>query len=182
MYKWFSSMYMVSVGLGVAGYVLFFMLGLLETAGAGQQLRAVWPSLNSMCVMLLWYGLYFGVLGRDCAEVAADRMVGELHPPCRLSLPKGCLNTTFTSSILVAYLSLPPSLQPTLLTKPALHSDRMVQELQSARHSSRPEAFQLVTKSPTCITVVSACSAVKSSRLASKKGKSGTGGTEASTA
>ncbi|KAK9917064.1 hypothetical protein WJX75_000479 [Coccomyxa subellipsoidea] len=73
-YKWFSSMYMVSVGLGVAGYVLFFMLGLLETAGAGQQLRAVWPSLNSMCVMLLWYGLYFGVLGRDCAEVAADRM------------------------------------------------------------------------------------------------------------
>lgn len=24
---------------------------------------------------LLWYGLYFGVLGRDCAEVASDRMV-----------------------------------------------------------------------------------------------------------
>ena len=23
----------------------------------------------------MWYGLYFGVLGRDCAEVASDRMV-----------------------------------------------------------------------------------------------------------
>ena len=106
---------MVSVGLGVAGYVLFFMLGLMETAGAGQQLRAVWPSLNSMCVMLLWYGLYFGVLGRDCAEVAAARMVREMHPPCSFSLPKGCLNTTFVSSIPMAYLGLPPSL-PTLPT------------------------------------------------------------------
>ncbi|CAL8463670.1 g3204 [Coccomyxa elongata] len=73
-YKWFSSIYMLSVGLGVVGYILMAMLGFLEAGGVGPQLRAALPSLHSLCISLLWYGLYFGVLGRDCAEVAADRM------------------------------------------------------------------------------------------------------------
>lgn len=71
---------MLSVGLGVVGYILMAMLGFLEAGGVGPQLRAALPSLHSLCISLLWYGLYFGVLGRDCAEVAADRMVQLPHP------------------------------------------------------------------------------------------------------
>ena len=73
---------MLSVGLGVVGYILMAMLGFLEAGGVGPQLRAALPSLHSLCISLLWYGLYFGVLGRDCAEVAADRMVQQLPHPC----------------------------------------------------------------------------------------------------
>ncbi|EIE27720.1 hypothetical protein COCSUDRAFT_6996, partial [Coccomyxa subellipsoidea C-169] len=71
-YKWFSSIYMLSVGLGVLGYVLMAVVGSLEVGGGGSQQLV--PGLHGLCAMLLWYGLYFGVLGRDCAEVAADRM------------------------------------------------------------------------------------------------------------
>jgi hypothetical protein len=35
--------------------------------------RLILPQGTSLT--LLWYGLYFGILGRDCAEVATDRMV-----------------------------------------------------------------------------------------------------------
>ena len=68
-YSYFLGIYKVSVGVGIAGYALL----VLEFCGVGAFLRpAVAPTA---CLMLLWYGLYFGVLGRDCAEVAADRMV-----------------------------------------------------------------------------------------------------------
>ena len=68
-YSYFLGIYKVSVGVGIAGYALL----VLEFCGIGAFLRpAVAPTA---CLMLLWYGLYFGVLGRDCAEVAADRMV-----------------------------------------------------------------------------------------------------------
>ena len=30
---------------------------------------------QTTALVLLWYGLYFGILGRDAAEVASDRMV-----------------------------------------------------------------------------------------------------------
>jgi len=59
-----------SVCLGAAGYVLV----VAEVFGAGPLLRlARVPQAASL--LLLWYGLYFGVLGRDLAEVASDRMV-----------------------------------------------------------------------------------------------------------
>jgi len=60
------------VAIGLAGYALL----ILEFFGMGPLLRPVLAPTASF--MLLWYGLYFGVLGRDCAEVAADRMVS----PC----------------------------------------------------------------------------------------------------
>ncbi len=59
----------MSVGIGLAGYILLLgdMLGLgLLTA------RLLEPGLS---LLLLWYGLYFGILGRDLAEVASEQMV-----------------------------------------------------------------------------------------------------------
>ena len=79
-YSYFLGIYKVSVGVGIAGYALL----VLEFCGIGAFLR---PALApTACLMLLWYGLYFGVLGRDCAEVAADRMVSLIclsQPPTR---------------------------------------------------------------------------------------------------
>ncbi len=77
---------MLSVGLGVLGYVLMAVVGFLEVGGGGSQQLV--PGLHGLCAMLLWYGLYFGVLGRDCAEVAADRMVCDAAPHTLLSLSK----------------------------------------------------------------------------------------------
>ena len=70
MYSYFLGVYKVSVAVGLAGYALL----ILEACGMGPFLRKALEPVAAF--MLLWYGLYFGVLGRDCAEVAADRMVG----------------------------------------------------------------------------------------------------------
>lgn len=63
--------------IGVLGYGLL----ILEGIGLGLLLGPMWP--DGISLMLVWYGLYFGVLGRDLAEVAGDRMVR--HVPIRLS-------------------------------------------------------------------------------------------------
>ena len=68
-YAWFLGSHKASVGLGVAGYALL----LVELLGGGPALAVLLPPGTSLLV--LWYGLYFGVLGRDVAEVAADGMV-----------------------------------------------------------------------------------------------------------
>ena len=66
--------------MGLLGYALL----ILELCGIGKFLRAAVAPTASF--MLLWYGLYFGVLGRDCAEVAADRMVSRCAlSPCIIS-------------------------------------------------------------------------------------------------
>ena len=68
-YAWFLRTHQVSVAVGGVGYLLL----LLELFGVGPILRFLYPA--TLSIMMVWYGLYFGILGRDCAEVAADRMV-----------------------------------------------------------------------------------------------------------
>ena len=34
--------------------------------------------IGEVPTLLLWYGLYFGILGRDCAEIASDWMVCDI--------------------------------------------------------------------------------------------------------
>ncbi len=69
MYTWFLAAYKVSVAVGMTGYVML----ICEIFGLGVLLDLLLPKGTS--ILLIWYGLYFGVLGRDCAEVAADQMV-----------------------------------------------------------------------------------------------------------
>ena len=68
-YAWFLHAHQISVAVGGVGYLLL----LLELFGLGPILRFLCPA--SLSIMLVWYGLYFGILGRDCAEVASERMV-----------------------------------------------------------------------------------------------------------
>ena len=67
-YRWFLGAFKTSVAVGIVGYALL----ILQILSAGALFD---PGL---AIILVWYGLYFGVLTRDCAEVASDRMAARL--------------------------------------------------------------------------------------------------------
>lgn len=73
-YKWFLLIYKLCCGLGVVGYVIIMvtMMGfnLLFSVKAN-----VWMDSG---LLLIFYGLYYGVLGRDIAEVCADKMASHI--------------------------------------------------------------------------------------------------------
>jgi len=71
-YRWFIGAFRTSVGVGVTGYGLL----LLEIFGAGMMAGPLFDP--GFAIILIWYGLYFGILTRDCAEVASDRMAARL--------------------------------------------------------------------------------------------------------
>ena len=59
---------------------------------AGASVPNAANTLGPFGLMLTWYCLYFGVLNRDCAEVAANRMVSQQLPQLisrRLQLAAG---------------------------------------------------------------------------------------------
>ncbi|XP_071452861.1 E3 ubiquitin ligase Rnf121 isoform X1 [Hetaerina americana] len=69
-YKWFYLVYKLSYALGLLGYILmmatFFGINLLFDSKSQP-----WMDVG---FLLLFYGLYYGVLGRDLAEICADKM------------------------------------------------------------------------------------------------------------
>uniref|UniRef100_UPI00358E9544 E3 ubiquitin ligase Rnf121-like isoform X1 n=1 Tax=Myxine glutinosa TaxID=7769 RepID=UPI00358E9544 len=73
-YKWFLLIYKMSYATGILGYiaVMFTMFGL--------NLLFRLRSEDSMDfgVVLLFYGLYYGVLGRDFAEICTDYMASTI--------------------------------------------------------------------------------------------------------
>ncbi|RXG51766.1 RING finger protein [Armadillidium vulgare] len=73
-YKWFFFIYKACCVLGVAGYFLmmFTLLGVNIIFGARP---TAWMDA---AFMLIFYGLYYGVLGRDLAEVCADKMASHI--------------------------------------------------------------------------------------------------------
>lgn len=76
-YRWFLGVFRVSVGVGLTGYIM-----LLVDILSGGLLFA--PLVESgFSLLLIWYGLYFGILTRDCAEVVSDRMVGSFSKHLR---------------------------------------------------------------------------------------------------
>ncbi|KFM28282.1 RING finger protein 121 [Auxenochlorella protothecoides] len=83
-YRWFFWVFHASSALGLAGYVLLLM----EALGSGPLLRAFMSP--STCLSVLWYGLYFGILTRDAAEVASDRMAVGLGQRRRLAVSLSC--------------------------------------------------------------------------------------------
>lgn len=68
-YVWFLGCHKACVVIGILGYALL----ILEGVGLGLLVGSWWP--DGISLMFIWYGLYYGVLGRDLAEVAGNRMV-----------------------------------------------------------------------------------------------------------
>lgn len=73
-YKWFYFIYRLSYVLGIIGYCIAMatFVGLNLVFDVKPQ---VWMDC---CLLLLYYGLYFGVLGRDVAEICADKMASHI--------------------------------------------------------------------------------------------------------
>ncbi|KAA6413607.1 MAG: RING finger domain-containing protein, partial [Trebouxia sp. A1-2] len=79
-YSWFLGCHKACVVIGIVGYALL----ILEGVGFGLLIGPSWP--DGISLMLVWYGLYYGVLGRDLAEVAGDRMVATMGTRRKLSV------------------------------------------------------------------------------------------------
>lgn len=73
-YKWFYFIYKLSYGLGIVGYVIM-MLTFLGFNLIFNQQPHVWMDVG---LMFVYYGLYFGVLGRDISEICADKMASNI--------------------------------------------------------------------------------------------------------
>ncbi|XP_012264542.2 RING finger protein 121 [Athalia rosae] len=88
-YKWFYFIYKMSYTLGIIGYIIilatFFGLNLIFD---------VKPHIWMDCGLLfVFYGLYFGVLGRDIAEICADKMASHIGYYAPGSMPTRTLET-----------------------------------------------------------------------------------------
>ncbi|XP_054712193.1 LOW QUALITY PROTEIN: E3 ubiquitin ligase Rnf121-like [Uloborus diversus] len=73
-YKWFYFIYMLSYALGVVGYVIV----LLTLLGVNLMFRTPPQSWMDCGLLCLFYGLYYGVLGRDISEIITDKMAATI--------------------------------------------------------------------------------------------------------
>lgn len=69
-YKWFYFIYKLSYVLGIIGYMIM-MLTFLGFNYIFNQQPHIWMDVG---LTFVYYGLYFGVLGRDISEICADKM------------------------------------------------------------------------------------------------------------
>ncbi|GJQ83082.1 hypothetical protein Trydic_g20094 [Trypoxylus dichotomus] len=73
-YKWFLFIYKLSYILGIIGYIIM----MATLFGLNLVFRAK-PNIWLDCGLLfVFYGLYYGVLGRDISEICADKMASHI--------------------------------------------------------------------------------------------------------
>ncbi|MGH0179101.1 UNVERIFIED_CONTAM: hypothetical protein FKN15_000756 [Acipenser sinensis] len=79
-YKWFLLLYKMSYATGIVGYsaIMFTLFGV------NLIFRIKPEDAMDFGVSLLFYGLYYGVLGRDFAEMCADFMASTIGAVCHL--------------------------------------------------------------------------------------------------
>jgi len=82
-YKWFYNVHRVTYALGIIGYLIIMM-----TFMGFNVLLLIKPEFSMQAgVIIIFYGLYFGVLGRDCAELCADKMAAKMGYYSETGLP-----------------------------------------------------------------------------------------------
>jgi len=73
-YKWFLLVHKISYVIGIVGY-----LGLMLTFLGINFLFFISPTAAlDYSIMLMFYGIYYGVLGRDIAEICSDSMAQKI--------------------------------------------------------------------------------------------------------
>ena len=83
-YKWFLLLFKTSYGIGIAGYIIVMVV-----------IFAISPKMKPVMdfgLLILFYGLYFGVVSRDFAEVCADVMATQIGYTSSSGLPSKKLN------------------------------------------------------------------------------------------
>jgi RING finger protein 121/175 len=73
-YKWFYFLYKLSCVLGIIGYVIM-LLTFLGVNIFFDTKPHVWMDV---ALIFVFYGLYYGVLGRDISEICADKMASHI--------------------------------------------------------------------------------------------------------
>lgn len=73
-YKWFYFIYKLSYALGIIGYIIMMLTFVGFNFIFGQPPN-VWMDIG---FMFIYYGVYFGVLGRDISEIIADKMAANI--------------------------------------------------------------------------------------------------------
>lgn len=73
-YKWFYLIYKASYGLGLFGYILL----MVTLMGFNLVFNAKMHSWMDVSMLCLFYGLYYGVMGRDFAEICTDTMAAKI--------------------------------------------------------------------------------------------------------
>ncbi|CAG0887943.1 unnamed protein product [Darwinula stevensoni] len=82
-YKWFFLVHKLSYALGIVGYVVM----MLTLFGINAIFRSQPHPWMDFSLLLLFYGLYYGVLGRDVAEICADRMAAHIGYYTPIGMP-----------------------------------------------------------------------------------------------
>ncbi|KAG2465461.1 RING finger protein 175 [Erpetoichthys calabaricus] len=87
-YKWFLLIYKLSYAVGILGYmaIMFTMFGF------NLFLRIKTEDSMDFGVILLFYGLYYGVMGRDFAEICSDYMASTIGFYSRGGMPSRSLS------------------------------------------------------------------------------------------
>lgn len=73
-YKWFYFIYKLSYGLGIIGYIIM----MLTFFGVNLMFRQEPQKWMDLAILFIFYGLYYGVLGRDLSEICADKMAAHV--------------------------------------------------------------------------------------------------------
>lgn len=73
-YKWFLFVYKAIYGLGILGYMVVCLI----MFGVNLMFRIVFDIVMEFGVIVLFYGFYFGVFGRDFVEICVDKIVLKL--------------------------------------------------------------------------------------------------------
>lgn len=73
-YRWFLWIYQASYILGILGYIIL----LVVFTGLGLLLPFTPDTILEVGITFVFYGVYYGVLGRDCAEVCVDYMAAAM--------------------------------------------------------------------------------------------------------
>lgn len=69
-YKWFLFIYKLSYGLGIFGYIVMMM----TFCGINLIFSTTPQTWMDVALLFIFYGLYYGVLGRDLSELSTDKM------------------------------------------------------------------------------------------------------------
>jgi RING finger protein 121 len=87
-YKWFLLTHKISYFMGVIGYIM-----LMLTFFVGNFLYFISPTAAIDCsVITMFYGVYYGILSRDIAEICSDRMASNLGYYSETGIPKRSLD------------------------------------------------------------------------------------------
>uniref|UniRef100_A0A914UVQ3 RING-type domain-containing protein n=2 Tax=Plectus sambesii TaxID=2011161 RepID=A0A914UVQ3_9BILA len=86
-YKWFLLLHKLSYVLGIIGYIVI-MFTLMGLNLIFQVKPHVWMDVG---ILLLFYGLYYGVLGRDFAHICTDQIACKIGYYTPEGLPKKIL-------------------------------------------------------------------------------------------